>query len=189
MPPKKKITEEMLLSQAFHIAREQGIDAVTSRSVAAAVGCSIQPVFSHFATMEELRKATFRYASEKMMQDILQYQAEPDFMEKTCCFFLNLARNESNLFHALYLSNNYSQTNLWDVMLEWEVNKKMFASLASKDGIAEKECKDVFMRGFYLLYGIATMIATKQTELSNEEVIDMVKRTTGEMLNGLLKKK
>ena len=59
MPPKQKITEEILLSHAFQIAKEQGIDAVTSRSVAKSVGCSIQLVFSHFPTMEELRQATF----------------------------------------------------------------------------------------------------------------------------------
>jgi AcrR family transcriptional regulator len=59
MARKQSITKESLLDHAFKIAEEQGILAVTSRSVAQAAGCSIQPVFSHFPTMEELRKQTF----------------------------------------------------------------------------------------------------------------------------------
>lgn len=189
MPPKQKITEENLLFHAFQIAKEQGIDAVTSRSVAKAVGCSIQPVFSHFPTMEELRQATFRYASNKLMQDILQYQNEPDFMARTNYWFLNLARNERNLFELLYLSDSYSNTNLWDVMMEWESNKKMVSAMADKYKISEKECKDIFLRGFFLLYGIATMIATNRMNISSEEAFDMMTRTTQEMVKGLNKEK
>lgn len=62
MPPRQKITKEILLDHAFQIAESKGISAVTSRSVAKSVGCSIQPVFSQFPTMEDLRQATFEYA-------------------------------------------------------------------------------------------------------------------------------
>ncbi len=185
MPPKQKIKKEDLLNSAFKILKEQGIDAVTSRSVAKETGCSIQPVFSQFPSMEELRKATFRYASEKMMQEILQHQEEPDFMKRTNHWFLDLARDETNLFKALYLSNNYQNTNLWEVMLEWESNRNMIATRAAKYGISESACKDIFLRGFFMLYGIAAMIATKQMDISNDEALDMVTRTTQEMVKGL----
>ena len=52
MPPKQKITKEELLECAARIAEENGILAVTSRSVAKEAGCSIQPVFSQFPTMD-----------------------------------------------------------------------------------------------------------------------------------------
>ncbi len=185
MPPKQKITKETLLMHAFQIASEQGIDAVTSRSVAAAAGCSIQPVFSHFSTMEELRQATFRYASEKMMQEILRHQSEPDFMKRTAYWFLDMARNGTNLFKALYLSNNYSGTNLWDHMMDWEISKEMISGWAVKYKISDEVCKDIFMRSFFLLYGIAAMVATGQMDITNEEAYDMLMRTTGEMVGGL----
>ena len=50
MPPKQRITKEILLEHAFKIAESHGIASVTSRSVAKAVGCSIQPVFTQFPT-------------------------------------------------------------------------------------------------------------------------------------------
>ena len=119
------------------------------------------------------------------MQEILQYQNEPDFMARTNYWFLNLARNEPNLFELLYLSNSYSTGSLWDVMMEWESNKRMVSAMADKYGISEKECKDIFLRGFFLLYGIATMIATNRMDISNEEAFDMMTRTIQEMAKGL----
>ena len=83
MPPKQKIKKADLLEHAFKIAEEKGIDAVTSRSVAKSAGCSIQPVFSHFPTMEELRQATFDYACNKFVLEILAFEKLPDFLPRT----------------------------------------------------------------------------------------------------------
>lgn len=70
LAPKQKITREQLLESAFDITRKEGFSAVTARSVAKAAGCSIQPVFSQFDTMEALRTATFDYACEHFMNEI-----------------------------------------------------------------------------------------------------------------------
>lgn len=82
MPPRRKITKEMLLDHAFQIAESKGISAVTSRSVAKSVGCSVQPVFSQFPSMEELRQATFDYACNKFVDEVLVFENQPDFMLK-----------------------------------------------------------------------------------------------------------
>lgn len=181
MPPKQKITKEMLLSHAFNIAKKYGISAVTSRSVANAIGCSIQPVFSHFATMEELRQATFEYACNKLMQEILEHQDKPDFMTQTNIWMLNLARNEPNLFELLYLSDCFDSSNIWDVQMKWECNQKMMSAMEQKYKLTEAECKDIFHRGFFMLFGIATMIAKSKIDMSNDEAINMVKKTVSEM--------
>lgn len=182
VPPKQKIAKELLLFHAFLIAKEQGISMVTSRSVAKSVGCSIQPVFSHFSTMEELRQATFEYASNKLMGEILENQDKPDFITKTNIWMLNLSRNEPKLFELLYLSDHFSTSNLWDVMMEWECNRKIFLAFEQRYQLTETESKDIFQRGFFMLFGIATMISKGKIDISNEEAIDMVHRTVAQML-------
>lgn len=183
MPPKQKITKDMLLEHAFQIAKEQGIMSVTSRSVAKSIGCSIQPVFSQFPTMEELRQATFEYACNKLMQEILEHQEKPDFMTKTNIWMLNLARNEPNLFELLYLSDSFSSSNIWDVKMKWECNKKMMSAMEQRYQLTEAECKDIFLRGFFMLFGIAAMIAKGKIEISNDEAIDMVQRTIQQIVH------
>ena len=62
MPKKPKFTRESLLQEAYSIAEIQGIEEVSSRSLAKNLNCSIQPIYTHFPTMAELRQETFRYA-------------------------------------------------------------------------------------------------------------------------------
>ena len=71
MPPKAKITKDMILDAAMEIAREEGAENINARTVSEKLHCSTQPVMYHFATIEELKKAVYakvdRYHSEYLM--------------------------------------------------------------------------------------------------------------------------
>ena len=71
MPPKAKITRDMLIDTAFEIARSKGGDAISARTVSEKLHCSTQPVMYHFATIEALKKTVHakadRYHSEYLM--------------------------------------------------------------------------------------------------------------------------
>lgn len=55
MPPKPKITREMVVEAAFEIARESGRENINARTAAKKLDCSTQPVMYHFDTIEELK--------------------------------------------------------------------------------------------------------------------------------------
>ena len=178
------ITIEILLEHAYKIAEEQGIDAVTSRSVAKSVGCSIQPVFSHFPTMEELRQATFDYAGDKFVREILAFENSPDFLPRTTKWVLDLARNKPNLYHMLYLSNGFKGNNLLDVMMNYESNKKVIEKMMELYRIEEDACKDILLRSFLFMMGIGTMICVNHMDFSDEQVAAMMKQTVADMVQG-----
>ena len=52
MPPKSKITREMVVDAALAIIRRGGVEGVTVRAVAEELGCSTQPVMYHFTTVD-----------------------------------------------------------------------------------------------------------------------------------------
>ena len=56
MPPKVKISKENIIAAAINLIRSEGTEAVNARTLAASLNCSTQPIFSNFATMEELQK-------------------------------------------------------------------------------------------------------------------------------------
>lgn len=184
MPPKQKITIETLLEHAFQIAEVKGIDAVTSRSVAKSVGCSIQPVFSHFPTMEELRQATFDYACDKFVKEILAFEKEPDFLPRTTRWVLDLARNKPNLYHMLYLSNSFKGNTLLDVMMNFESNQKMIEKMTELYELEATSCKDILQRSFLFLMGIGTMICVNHMDFTDEQVATMMKQTVADMVQG-----
>ena len=64
MPPKSKITKEMIIDAAFAIARKEGAEKITARAISEYLKCSTQPVLYHFATIEEIKKAAYGKTNE-----------------------------------------------------------------------------------------------------------------------------
>ena len=50
-----------------------------------------------FKIAEELRQATFDYAGNKFVQEILAFENQPDFLPRITKWVLDLARNKPNL--------------------------------------------------------------------------------------------
>lgn len=59
MPPRAKVTKDMIIDAAFEIARKTGAENINARTVSKKLNCSTQPVMYHFATIEELKKAAY----------------------------------------------------------------------------------------------------------------------------------
>lgn len=54
MPTKIKITKEMILDAAFEIAKEEGIEGVSNRTIAKRLNSSIRPIYYQFENSKEL---------------------------------------------------------------------------------------------------------------------------------------
>ena len=63
MPPKVKITKNEIVQAGLDIVRHEGEDSLNARGIAAVLGCSTQPIFSNYASMEELRRAVIAAAA------------------------------------------------------------------------------------------------------------------------------
>ena len=59
MPPRAKITKEMIVDAAFEVARESGAEHINARTISQKLGCSTQPVMWHFKTIAEIKKAVY----------------------------------------------------------------------------------------------------------------------------------
>jgi len=55
MPPKVKITREEIIKTALELVKIGGEESINARAVAGALNRSTQPIFSNFASMNELR--------------------------------------------------------------------------------------------------------------------------------------
>lgn len=185
MPPKQRITKKILLEYAYQIAASEGISAVTSRSVAKAAGCSIQPVFSQFPTMEELRQATFDYACGRFVDEVLAFEHQLDFFAKVVSWTIDLARNKPHLYRLLYLSGGFRGSTLMESMMNYESNRKMIARMTDVYGMDEESCKDILMRSCLFLLGIGTMICENHFSYTDEQISQMMKQTVADMVNGV----
>ena len=71
MPPKPKITREMVVDAAFEVARQTGSENINARTVSKQLNCSTQPVMYHFATIEALKKAAYEKADNYHTQYLM----------------------------------------------------------------------------------------------------------------------
>ena len=61
MPRTKRIEKEDILRAAVQVVRTQGEGALSVRGIAKELGCSTQPLYSEFGSMEELRATLLDY--------------------------------------------------------------------------------------------------------------------------------
>ena len=55
MPAIRKVTRDDVVNAALDVLRESGFSAVNARSVAQKLGCSTQPIYRVFGSMDELK--------------------------------------------------------------------------------------------------------------------------------------
>ena len=77
--PKQRITKEMVVDAAFEIARKDGIEKATVKTIAEKLGCSVQPIYSYCKNMDGLKNDV----AEKARTFILRKSEKP-LTETTC---------------------------------------------------------------------------------------------------------
>lgn len=173
MAPNQKITREMILEATFRITREHGFEHVNARSLASALGCSTQPVFSRFATMEELKKAFHAYAGAYFNRYAARSMQGGDSFRKLGECYIDFARDESNLFRLLFMSEVMDLHGFSDMYDDPE-NLEVARALSEEMGIGLESAKRFYMKMFIFTHGIASMLASNFVRLADGEAEAML---------------
>ena len=127
MPPKVKITKEMIIDAAFEIARSEGAENINARTVSKKLGCSTQPVMYHFKTIEELKKTVYVKADEYHSEYITNIQSENP-MKDIGLNYIRFAETEKNLFRFLFQTNEFIGKNICELINSEELQPIIVAA-------------------------------------------------------------
>lgn len=176
MARKESITIDMILDTAFDMVKEEGFESVTARRVAAAVGCSTQPIFRVYKNMEELQKAVYDRAIAYFLN---YYDAAP---KPSRIPFVNLglayivfAKSEKNYFKLLFVEGIDDGMPMFDLLNGEKGNVVSEITRAKLMGCADPA--DMFMRMWIFVHGAAAMTLTGDYDLSDEETIALLEKT------------
>jgi len=103
MPPKQRITREMILERSFVMFSREGMEAVNARSVAKALNCSTQPIFSYFSGMDDLKNALEQKAKDTFDNVLASLSEDGDPIVRICEAYIRFAAQEPRLFTHLFL--------------------------------------------------------------------------------------
>ena len=166
MPRKCKFTKEDIISAAIDIVREQGISAVTARSVGAKLNASTKVVFTYFSGMEELNSETLKRANEIYYEYIfsaMQKGDEPPYKASGLAY-INFARNERELFKLLFMRDRRNEI----IEEDRESIRPIIEVIQKNLNLSEDEAYNFHLELWIYVHGIATMIATSYVEWDDE---------------------
>ena len=176
MPPKPKITKDMILTTVLNITRETGFEAVNARSIAGKLQCSTRPIFTCYENMEELKAEFLDFAFEYYNRYVEEYKKSQN-IESYLLFplsYIEFAKEETNLFRLLFISDmdlDMSEANDFYKELGNEEKAKAFSQII---GVEPKQGKEIFLDFFLYSHGIAVLTATGKLSFDSRNLEKML---------------
>lgn len=168
MPPRAKITKEMVIDAAFEVAREAGAENINARTVARKLSCSTQPVMYHFATIEELKRAVYTKADRCHSEYLMNIKnTQNGVMLSIGLNYIRFAMEEQQLFRFLFQSNFFAGSTLLE-MVDADELMPVISAMQGAIGGSSEQVKKIFLTVSLFAHGYASMIANNSLKYDEE---------------------
>ncbi|MBO6230326.1 MAG: WHG domain-containing protein [Ruminiclostridium sp.] len=158
MAVREKITRKTIVDAGFEIVREQGIEKLNVRGVAARIGCSTQPVMYCYHTADEMKADILERANEYHTEYLARRSADDtDVLIAIGMNYIRFAAEERNLFRFIFLSDMAQNAGITELISADD--SAVVPILAGKYGMSAENAKDTFEALFGAFHGYAAMIA------------------------------
>ena len=175
MPPKARITVDMVVAAAMEVIREGGYESLSIRTVARRLHCSTQPVMSHFATTEELKKAAYARADRMHTESLMRPLPGTDPVLGIGLNYIRFAAEEPQLFRFLFQSGLMRTSGLLE-MAGAEELQPVLAPMQAGLGLDTQKTRDVFLQVALFAHGYASLVVSHALEFHEEETARMLTR-------------
>ena len=171
MPPKVKVTKEDIVRYALEIVKNEGADALNARSIARGLGCSTQPVFSNFVSMDELR-ATVIATAYKLYLGFIENEVNSKKYPEYKAFgmaYIRFASEEKELFRLLFMRDRTGED------LSPPPDFERSAEIISKaSGVSLETARLMHLEIWAFVHGIGTMLVTSFLPLDTDLISTML---------------
>ena len=183
MPPKAKITRDMVVTAAFEIARQTGAENINARTVSQKLNCSTQPVMYHFATIEELKRAAYKKADKHHAEYLMNVpETQESVMLGIGLNYIRFAVEEPNLFRFIFQSGYVAENNLLE-MINSEELIPILSAMQEEMKMNIEQTKEVFVTLALFVHGYASIITNNSLEYDEKLITTHLKRVyTGAIL-------
>lgn len=172
MARKESISSRMVLDTAFEMAREEGLKNITARRVAERAGCSTQPIFRSFQSMEDLMDGVYERAAAFFQDFYALFPKLGEFpFSNLGMAYISFAREERELFRMLFVSAE-PKKSLYELLNGGAENVKAEIQAAAAQGCPDPGA--MFTKMWIFIHGAACMSLTGDYDLSDQETLKML---------------
>ena len=171
MPPKVKISKDQIVDAALEMVRGDGKLTLNARSLASALGCSTQPIFSNFENMETLRESVMARAYKSYFSFIERELATEKYPPYKAfgMAYIRFAKEEKGLFKLLFMRDRTGED--LSPAPDFEASVRM---IMDANGFSKETAMRMHMEMWVCVHGIAVMHATSFLSVDEELVSGMI---------------
>ena len=162
MPPKARVTKDMVVKAAFEVARKTGAENINARTVSEKLNCSTQPVMYHFATIEELKRAAYAKA-DWFHTEYLMNVEQHNILLGIGLNYIRFAVEEPHLFRFLFQSGFSTENSLLEMINSEELTPIISAMQEAID-LNIEQTKDIFVTLALFVHGYASIMINNSLE-------------------------
>ncbi len=174
MPPKIKITREMIVEAGFELVRESGIESVSARSVAERLKCSTQPVLYSFKTVAEIKRAVYEKVDGYHTEYLMNIRGG-DILLGIGLNYIRFAITEPNLFRFLFQSGYAGKNSLLEMVSSEEL-LPVLSAMRQAMGMSMEKTREIFITIAMFAHGYASIIANNSLEYDENVVAAHLER-------------
>ena len=176
MPPKTKITAEMIVDAAVEVVRQRGFENINARTVSGQLHCSTQPVMYHFSTIDSLKKAAYRRVDQLHAEYMMNTPPGQDPILGIGLNYVRFAVEEPQLFRFLFQSGYAEEKSLLE-MVDSEELVPVLEAMREGAGLSLRKTRNVFITVALFAHGYASIIANNHLEFDEKLISEHLERT------------
>lgn len=174
MPPKARITRDMIIDAAFGIIKIEGIGMVNARSIAKRLDCSTQPILYCFSSMDEIKKIVYKKADDYHTLFIMDIQGEySNPLLEIGMRYIRFAVNEKEIFKFLFQSDKFEDKDLTEIISADEL-LPVIQIMSQAMSLSLGQAKDLVERVFFIVHGIASLLANNGMAFDEQHVQNLL---------------
>ena len=175
MPPKTRITKDMIIHAAIEVAKQSGYENINARTVSAQLHCSTQPVMYHFSTIDAMKRAAYARVDQLHSENIMTISPEQDPILQIGLNYIRFAVEEPQLFRFLFQSGYAAEHSLLE-MIDSEALIPVLAAMQEGTGLSMEKTKQIFLTVALFAHGYASIIANNGLEYDEKLVAEHLER-------------
>lgn len=170
-----KITKECILETAYRMLLQDGYAAINVKTLAAAIGCSTQPIVWHFENMSGFRRAFLDYCIVRAKEQFTVREGNlEEMLAQTASRYVSIAVNTPHLFRFVF--GEHQNAGELVKALQPDSIGRFKELLCREKGLTQQQAASFLMNYECYLHGIASYTASGFCNYSDEEILFMVSR-------------
>ncbi len=183
MPPVRKFSKEEIIISACNIIKTEGKESLNARRLAKSLGCSVQPIFHNFTSMEELNKEVYNHIYNKYKEYMFKaHQSKIKPYKEMGLAYIRFASDYPEFFKMIFMQQTSSTAN--NIIITDDINTDIIASGQELTHLSYEEQHEFHLKVWIFTHGIACLVATKTVEFKEDEISSLLEETVREMLIG-----